>query len=111
MDQIDKARNIRPGEEFDSAAVEVFLKDSIPGLQGPMSIKQFPSGHSNLTYLITCGEHQMVLRRPPFGTKAKTAHDMGREYRVLSALEDAYPYCPGLWPIQKILRLWAARSM
>ena len=94
MDQIDKARNIRPGEEFNTAAVEVFLKDSIPGLQGPMSIKQFPSGHSNLTYLITCGEHQMVLRRPPFGTKAKTAHDMGREYRVLSALEDAYPYCP-----------------
>lgn len=96
MDQIDKPRDIRPGEEFDSTAVEAFLRDSIPDLQlqGPMSIKQFPSGHSNLTYLIICGERQMVLRRPPFGTKAKTAHDMGREYRVLSALEDAYPYCP-----------------
>ena len=94
MDQIDQARDIRPGEEFDSAAVEVFLKDSIPDLKGPLSVRQFPSGHSNLTYLITCGQRQMVLRRPPFGTKAKTAHDMGREYRVLSALEDAYPYCP-----------------
>lgn len=94
MDNIDQARDIRPGEEFDSAAVEVFLKDTIPDLQGPLSIRQFPSGHSNLTYLLTCGERQMVLRRPPFGTKAKTAHDMGREYRVLSALENDYPYCP-----------------
>jgi aminoglycoside phosphotransferase (APT) family kinase protein len=94
MDHIDQARDIRPGEEFDSGAVEVFLKDSIPDLQGSMSIKQFPSGHSNLTYMITCGNREMVLRRPPIGTKARTAHDMGREYRVLSALKEAYPYCP-----------------
>ena len=94
MDKIDQARDIRPGEEFDSTAVEAFLKDTIPDLQGPMSIMQFPSGHSNLTYLIAFGERQLVLRRPPFGTKAKTAHDMGREYRVLSALENTYSYCP-----------------
>ena len=94
MDYCDQARDIRPGEEIDSAAVEIFLRDSIPGLQGQMTIQQFPSGHSNLTYLITFGDREMVLRRPPFGSKAKTAHDMGREYRVLSALKDYYPYCP-----------------
>jgi len=94
MDHIDQARDIRPGEEFDSAAVETFLRDSIPELHGPVFIKQFPSGHSNLTYLVTCGNREMVLRRPPFGTKAETAHDMGREYRVLSALKGAYPYSP-----------------
>jgi len=94
MDFSDQAKEIRSGEEIDSARVESFLKDSIPGLQGQMTIQQFPSGHSNLTYLITCGDREMVLRRPPFGTKAKTAHDMGREYRVLSALNETYPYCP-----------------
>ncbi|MEE4265025.1 MAG: phosphotransferase family protein [Desulfobacteraceae bacterium] len=94
MDNSDQARDTRPGEGLDSAGVEAFLKDSIPGLQGRMAIQQFPSGHSNLTYLITFGDREMVLRRPPLGTKAKTAHDMGREYRVLSALNEAYPYCP-----------------
>jgi aminoglycoside phosphotransferase (APT) family kinase protein len=69
----DQAGAIRSGEEIDSARVESFLKDSIPGLQGQMTIQQFSSGHSNLTYLITCGDRKMVLRRPPFGTKAKTA--------------------------------------
>jgi len=94
MGNADQAGAIRSGEEIDSARVESFLKDSIPGLQGQMTIQQFPNGHSNLTYLITCGDREMVLRRPPFGTKAKTAHDMGREYRILSALNEAYPYCP-----------------
>jgi len=94
MDNSDQARDIRPGEEFNSAGVEAFLRDSIPGLQGAMAIQQFPSGHSNLTYLISFGDREMVLRRPPLGTKAKSAHDMGREYRVLSALKEAYPYCP-----------------
>ena len=94
MDNSDQARDIRPGEEFNSAGVEAFLRDSIPGLQGAMAIQQFPSGHSNLTYLIAFGDREMVLRRPPLGTKAKSAHDMGREYRVLSALKEAYPYCP-----------------
>ena len=94
MGNADQAGAIRSGEGIDSAQVESFLKDSIPGLQGPMAIQQFPSGHSNLTYLITFGDRELVLRRPPFGTKAKTAHDMGREYRVLSALKSIYPYCP-----------------
>ena len=94
MDHGDQAQDIRQGEELDSSAVEMFLRDSIPGLQEQMTIKQFPSGHSNLTYLITFGDREMVLRRPPFGSKAKTAHDMGREYRVLSALKEYYPYCP-----------------
>lgn len=94
MDYSDRAIEIRNGEGLDAARVESFLKDSIPGLQGQVAIRQFPGGHSNLTYLITCGDREMVLRRPPFGTKAKTAHDMGREYRILSALKEAYPYCP-----------------
>ena len=91
---MDEATNVRKGEALDARKVEAFLRDVIPGLEGEMAIQQFPSGASNLTYLVTVGEREMVLRRPPFGTKAKTAHDMGREYKVLKALGPVYPYCP-----------------
>lgn len=91
---MDQAVTVRKGEKLDEARVEEFIHNTIPGLNGTFDIKQFPSGHSNLTYLITVGNREMVLRRPPFGKKAKTAHDMGREYRVLSALNPVYPYCP-----------------
>jgi aminoglycoside phosphotransferase (APT) family kinase protein len=94
MDFSDKAKQIREGEELDTSKIESFLKDSIPGLNGELAIQQFPSGHSNLTYLLRVGDTDLVLRRPPFGTKAKTAHDMGREYKMLSALRPVFPYCP-----------------
>lgn len=90
----DRATSIRSGEELDAKKVLEFLQDSVPGLKGEMEIKQFPSGFSNLTYLVKVGDREMVLRRPPFGRKAKTAHDMGREYRILSALKPVFPYCP-----------------
>lgn len=90
----DRATSIRSGEELDTKKIMEFLQDSVPGLKGDMEIKQFPSGFSNLTYLVKVGEREMVLRRPPFGRKAKTAHDMGREYRILSALKSVFPYCP-----------------
>jgi aminoglycoside phosphotransferase (APT) family kinase protein len=94
MDFTDQPSDIRSGEELDTAKVEAFIRDAISGLSGKMTIKQFPRGHSNLTYLIRVGAKDMVLRRPPFGTKAKTAHDMNREYRILSALHPVFPYCP-----------------
>lgn len=90
----NEATDVRPGEELDQARVEEYLLANIPGLTGPVTIKQFPSGYSNLTYLIQAGDRELVLRRPPHGTKAKTAHDMGREYRVLTALRPVFPYCP-----------------
>jgi aminoglycoside phosphotransferase (APT) family kinase protein len=94
MDLTDKSAQVRQGEEIDLKAIEGFLKDSIPGLEGELTVEQFPSGYSNLTYLIRVGQKDLVLRRPPFGRKAKTAHDMGREYRMLTALNPVFPYCP-----------------
>ncbi|HNY73432.1 MAG TPA: phosphotransferase family protein [Syntrophales bacterium] len=94
MNIIDAAQPVRAGEELDISRIESFLRKAVPGLTGGISISQFPSGHSNLTYLITAGDREFVLRRPPFGRKVKTAHDMGREYRVLKALRPLYPYCP-----------------
>ncbi|MBN1104774.1 MAG: phosphotransferase family protein [Deltaproteobacteria bacterium] len=94
MDLTDQPVQVRQGEELDLKAVETFLKDRIPGLSGSLVAEQFPSGFSNLTYLLRVGARELVLRRPPFGRKAKTAHDMGREFRVLSALKPVFPYCP-----------------
>jgi aminoglycoside phosphotransferase (APT) family kinase protein len=94
MTHIDQAVDVRKGEAFDTTRVEAFLHDVVPGLEGGLTVRQFPSGASNLTYLVTVGEREMVLRRPPFGTKPKSGHDMHREYTVLKALGPAYPYCP-----------------
>jgi len=91
---IDSATRSRPGEELDRGRLETYLRDAVPGLEGDLEILQFPSGFSNLTYLLTIGDREMVLRRPPFGSKPKTGHDMKREFTVLSALRTAFPYCP-----------------
>ena len=91
---IDTTAAIRQGEELDVAALESYLHGAIDGASGPLVIEQFPSGHSNLTYLLRLGERELVLRRPPFGSKVKSAHDMGREYKVLSHLHPVYAPAP-----------------
>lgn len=93
-DFCDKPTSIRPGEELDTAKLAPYLRAHFPGEAENFSVEQFPSGHSNLTYSVQLGNRQMVLRRPPFGSKVKSAHDMGREFRVLSKLHDAYPPAP-----------------
>lgn len=87
----DAVAEMRAGEELDLSRLEPFLHSHFPGEQGSLVVKQFPRGHSNLTYFVSLGEREMVLRRPPFGSKVKSAHDMGREYRVLSKLHAVYP--------------------
>lgn len=94
MQVIDRATSVRPGEEIDTQAILKFLKGQISGLASDIEITQFPSGFSNLTYLIRAGDRQMVLRRPPIGAKVNKGHDMEREFRVLSALYPAFPRCP-----------------
>ena len=94
MNYMDQPTGVRKGEELDKERVAAFLKDAIPGLSGDLSIRQFPGGYSNLTYMLTMGDREFVLRRPPFGTKAKSAHDMSREYKILQALRPVFPYCP-----------------
>jgi aminoglycoside phosphotransferase (APT) family kinase protein len=87
----DNAGSIRAGEELDLARLEPYLRSHFPDIPGPLLVRQFPSGHSNLTYSVTLGEQEMVLRRPPFGSKVKSAHDMGREYHVLEKIHASYP--------------------
>ncbi len=85
---------IREGEEFDVAAVEAYVKQHIPDLEGPLSAQQFPGGHANLTYLLQFDDRELVLRRPPLGPIAPRSHDMAREYKVLSALGDSFEQAP-----------------
>jgi aminoglycoside phosphotransferase (APT) family kinase protein len=94
VDLRDQTTAVRPGEEIDVARLEPFLRAHFPGETDALVVRQFPSGHSNLTYSLRIGLREMVLRRPPFGSKVKTAHDMGREYRVLSKLHDHYAPAP-----------------
>ncbi|WP_095155081.1 phosphotransferase family protein [Pseudomonas sp. Irchel 3E13] len=94
MTLTDQSTQVRPGEELDPTLIDPYLKANIPGLSGVPTISQFPGGASNLTYLVTYPEREFVLRRPPFGHKAKSAHDMGREFRILNQLNAGFPYCP-----------------
>ena len=92
---------IREGEELDKAALEGYLRLHLPELMPGESLnstsidlEQFPGGHSNLTYLVRLGGHEFVLRRPPFGPVAPTAHDMPREYRLLNAIHPLFSRAP-----------------
>lgn len=90
----DRPTAVRSGEALNIEKLEPYLKERLPHLDGPLVIEQFPSGFSNLTYLIRGGETELVLRRPPFGANIKSAHDMSREFRILSHLITLYPKVP-----------------
>ena len=90
----DQTTVVRPGEELDLAKLEPFLRHHFSSETGPLAVRQYLSGHSNLTYSLQLGSLELVLRRPPFGSKVKSAHDMGREFRVLSKLHASYPPAP-----------------
>jgi len=85
---------MRAGEVLDVAKVEAWLKGRVPGLAGVPVVTQYSGGASNWTYRLRYESHDLVLRRPPEGTKAKSAHDMGREYRIQSALRPVFPFVP-----------------
>jgi len=99
----DQASAVRTGEELDIAAVDKYLKCHIDGLVGTPIVKQFPGGASNLTYLISYTDQNpkkdLILRRPPFGTIAKSAHDMIREAKIIQSLNPVYPYVPEIFAI------------
>lgn len=84
----------RDGEGLDIEKLRGFLHDSIDGVGHKIDVEQFPAGSSNLTYLIKLNDVEFVLRRPPFGNSVKTAHDMRREFDVLSKLSQVYTPAP-----------------
>lgn len=91
---IDQPKEIRKGEELDLSKLKAYLSDHLDGFSGALEVSQFPSGFSNLTYLVKSDGKEYVLRRPPFGANIKGGHDMGREFKVLSLLKPVYPSVP-----------------
>ena len=92
--ELDKAKEVRKGEQLNEKALESYMIKALGVDQGKLIVQQFPSGFSNLTYLIKFANKEYVLRRPPFGANIKSGHDMGREYKILSALEGNYDKAP-----------------
>lgn len=92
----DESRPVRDEDAFDVEAVAAWLSEHAEAfrddLVGVPEVRQFPGGASNLTYLLTYPGRDLILRRPPVGAKAASAHDMGREYRIQSALAPVFPY-------------------
>ncbi len=94
MSIIDTGGAVRTGEELDIAAIEAWLQTQQVQLQGQAKITQYSGGASNWTYRIEYDNVDLILRRPPQGTKAKSAHDMAREYQVQKSLMPYYPALP-----------------
>lgn len=95
----DGARAVREEDSFDVTAMASWLREHAPSrlsdsLAEQPEVRQFAGGTSNLTYLLSYPQRDLILRRPPHGTKAATAHDMAREYRIQEALAPVYPYVP-----------------
>lgn len=91
---LDVPGRVRDENAFDPEIIRPLLAAEIPDLpDAPIVLHQFAGGASNITYQLDIGDRRLILRRPPAGTKAKSAHDMGREFRVMQRLSPHFP-CP-----------------
>jgi aminoglycoside phosphotransferase (APT) family kinase protein len=85
-------------DQLDWSALESYLRqhlfDKTNVGRAEMRAEQFPGGHSNLTYLVSFGDVDVVVRRPPLGPLPARAHDMAREFRWLAALHPRFPLAP-----------------
>jgi aminoglycoside phosphotransferase (APT) family kinase protein len=94
-------RPVRASERLDWDALSGYVREKLSASLGaqfdasaPMTVEQFPGGHSNLTYLLRFGNQEFVMRRPPFGPVPPRAHDMAREYRIIEAVHPVYGLAP-----------------
>src|ERR1700730_3719337 len=101
MPDSSDTKPVRQSEHLDWRALASYLREKIPAIPGeqfdgtaPMTVEQFPGGHSNLTYLLRCGDREFVMRRPPFGPVPPRAHDMAPEYRILEAVHPVFSLAP-----------------
>ena len=92
---------VRESEQLEWGALANYVREKLTTILGPrfdaaapMTVEQFPGGHSNLTYLLRFNTQEFVMRRPPFGPVPPRAHDMAREYRILEAVHPVFPLAP-----------------
>ena len=91
---LDQPVAMRGEDTLDAGAVADFARQHLPGVTGIPEIRQFRGGASNLTYQLSFGDTEYILRCAPSGTKAKSAHDMEREFQVMRQLKPFYPAVP-----------------
>jgi aminoglycoside phosphotransferase (APT) family kinase protein len=92
MSFLDQPSKVREGQGFSTEALKAHLATA--GIEGDIEIQQFGRGFSNLTYLLKAGHRELVLRRAPPGVKIKSAHDMSREFKILSRLSKVWKKVP-----------------
>jgi aminoglycoside phosphotransferase (APT) family kinase protein len=93
---VDQPGELRAEDKFDTGAVHEWLSSHVDGLAGLPEVRQYPGGASNLTYLLRYPGRELILRRPPVGRKARSAHDMKREFRVQRQLRPVFQYVPNV---------------
>ena len=91
---LDEPTPVRAGQGMDIASLAAWLRPRVAGLEAEPELLQFGRGYSNLTYLARFGARELVVRRAPPGVSIKSAHDMGREFRILAALSPTWPKAP-----------------
>ncbi|MGB9181811.1 MAG: phosphotransferase family protein [Pyrinomonadaceae bacterium] len=99
MESKSDTKPVRRSEQLDWGRLEEYLRERLASSSeidaaAPLEVEQFHGGHSNLTYLLRFGESEFVLRRPPFGPVPPRAHDMAREFRILSAVHPVFQLAP-----------------
>ena len=93
----DPSVEVREEDAFDVPTMAAWLREhgsDVP--EGTPDVRQFPGGASNLTYLLSYADRDLILRRPPSGVKAKSAHDMRREFTIQSKLQPVFGLVPGM---------------
>lgn len=99
MSYTDEPGEVREDDRLDLAALTAFLVERGLHEGGELTVRQYPGGASNLTYMVRTGDRELIVRCPPAGRKAKSAHDMVREARVMEALKPHYSYVPDVYAI------------
>jgi aminoglycoside phosphotransferase (APT) family kinase protein len=94
MDAHNRASSVRAEDTVDIPALHAWISTHTDVPQVEPTLKQFRGGASNLTYLVEYPDQRFVLRRPPHGHKAASAHDMTREVAVQRAIRPNYPLVP-----------------
>lgn len=94
MIKVDHSIPLKEGDFFDTVVLNKYLSEAAPSLGEILAVTKFPGGFSNITYCLTTANKEYVLRMPPLGAQIQNAHDMGREFRVLSLLEKHFTKVP-----------------
>jgi aminoglycoside phosphotransferase (APT) family kinase protein len=97
MIQLDHSIPLKQGEQFDIELLNLYLEEHAPAIGKISSVTRFPGGYSNITYCLQTEAKELVLRMPPAGASIQSAHDMGREYRVLSLLQPHFKKVPAVY--------------